>query len=477
MPRVSAFGCFDDCFNIAAGYFINEGKTLYSDIFFNHQMLMPHISAFIQQINPTNVYDLILKHRQFVLFFGFIFNFMLILRFGLPMVFFAIIYEFSKFYLFGDRFLAEGLIVYPLVYLSVIVFYKFSKKKILPIDYFLASVFTWFVIFMREPYIPVALFLFVLIFYGNRERIKIYPIFVFFLLFATTLLLIPLREYFQNVFVYNSIMFKGQLEILDLLRSFFYPFYIILSSERNALMLLLSSINLLFILHAINLIRLKKYKLFFVIFLILGLANIRSTEAGKIFYAAFHLLPWYGLLVSFTFLLICSYAKKYFAPTLLFLALAFVLYVPRSFLVEKISPHEEFITNYGKILEAGNVISVLKNENDTYFADGFDELTHWQVDLPSPYKYSWYTSFMPRFENYSNARLTMFEENPPVFYYGSCPKEKNLERLIPKQYKSQYKNFTSERKPTCLYVRKDKIKSIPKIRIEKLKQDFNIDLQ
>ncbi|MEX2012930.1 MAG: hypothetical protein WD967_00830 [Candidatus Levyibacteriota bacterium] len=475
MARVSAFGCFDDCFNIAAGYFINEGKTLYSDIFFNHQMLMPHISAYIQHLNPINVYELVLRHRQFVLLFGFLFNLLLFLRFGSPMIPFVITYEFTKFYLFGDRFLAEGLVVYPLVYLSSLAFHKVLKKRIFPIDYFLASVFAWFVIFMREPFVLLAVFLLLFVYYGKFQKLKVLSFAIFIVLSSTTLLLAPLNEYFQNVVVMNSIIFKGDLQLLSLLKSFLYPFQVVLSNEKNPFMLILIPISLAFILYAFNLVKDRKYALFIAMFVILGLANFRNTEPGKIFHESFHILPWYGLIVAFTFLLIFNFAKKYFAAALVILTSLFLLYIPRSFLVEKINSHEEFITNYGHILETGNVFSILKEEGDTYFADGFDELTHWQVDLPSPYKYSWYTSFMPRFETYSTARLEMFRDSPPVFYYGSCPEDKNAERLIPDEYKNQYRNITREEKPTCLYVRGDK--TIPEEKIRMLKQDFNLDLK
>ncbi len=474
MARVSAFGCFDDCFNIAAGYFINEGKSLYSDIFFNHQMLMPHISAFIQQLNPVNVYELILRHRQFILIFSFVFNLLLILRFGLSMALFALFFEFSKFYVFGDRFLAEAIIVYPLIYLSSLIFYKVLKRKILLMDYFLASVFAWFIIFMREPFVPLAVFLLVIIFYGKLQRSKVISLAVFIALVTVTLLLTPLKDYFQNVIVVNSTIFKGGIGLSSLLRSYFYPFYVVLSSERNPLMLILTPITLAFILYAFNLVRSKYYALAAIITVILGLANIRSTEPGKIFYESFHLLPWYGLLISFTFLSIFTFFKKYLVVTIVLLLGCFLLYIPRSFLVEKADPHGEFITNYGHILEVGNVFSIIKEDGDTYFADGFDELTHWQVDIPSTYRYSWYTSFMPRFENYSDARLEMFSDNPPVFYYGSCPKEKNEERLMPQQYKNLYKNLSRENKATCLYVREDK--KIKEEKLEKLKREFNLTL-
>src|SRR4030067_2879999 len=84
MPRVNAFGCFDDCNNFVAGYFLLKGKALFSQIFFNHNPLMAYLSMFVQLFtNPQNIYELILRHRQFLLLFGLFFNLLLIGRFGL----------------------------------------------------------------------------------------------------------------------------------------------------------------------------------------------------------------------------------------------------------------------------------------------------------------------------------------------------------------------------------------------------------
>ena len=116
IPRVNAFGCFDDCFNYLGGYFIANGKHIYSDFFFNHQPIPAFLSYFVQTLtNPINIFDLVLRHRQFLMLFGLLFNVLLIIRFRLPAFLFVIIFELSKFYVFGDRFLAEGIIVYPIV--------------------------------------------------------------------------------------------------------------------------------------------------------------------------------------------------------------------------------------------------------------------------------------------------------------------------------------------------------------------------
>src|SRR3989344_2254810 len=148
IPRITAFGCFDDCFNYLGGYFIANGKHIYSDFFFNHQLIPPIISYFIQEImRPINIFDLLLRHRQFLMLFGFLFNALLIVRFKYLALPFIVTFELSKFYVFGDRFLAEGIIVYPLVYLFGIVLIKLSKQKLYSIDYLLSAIFAWFVIF------------------------------------------------------------------------------------------------------------------------------------------------------------------------------------------------------------------------------------------------------------------------------------------------------------------------------------------
>src|SRR3989344_5269199 len=130
IPRVNAFGCFDDCFNYVGGFFIANGKHIYSDFFFNHQPIPAFLSYVVQTLtNPINIFDLVLRHRQFLMLFGLLFNALLIIRFRLPAFLFIIIFELSKFYVFGDRFLAEGIIVYPIVYLAGLTLLKLSNDK------------------------------------------------------------------------------------------------------------------------------------------------------------------------------------------------------------------------------------------------------------------------------------------------------------------------------------------------------------
>lgn len=476
IPRINAFGCFDDCFNFTAGYFINEGKILYKEIFFNHQMLPAFLSSFIQNTtNPLNIFELVLRHRQFVLLFGFLFNFLLFMRFGKRMVPFIFIFELTKFYVFGDRFLAENLVVYPLVYNFNLLWEKFNKMKIFNFDYLLAGIFTWFVIFMREPFIPLSIFLFGLILHNKKYiKIKFLSLLIFIALSFFTLIRTPIPDYYFNVFTINRQTFGGELGLPRLFESFFYPIYLFISSERNIFRLILLSLSSIFIFLVLNFTFKKKYKLIVLIFLVLGLANIRNVLPGRIFYDAFHMVPWYGLFISSVFFLLFE-LRKYFFPIFSILILSFLIFIPNSFLTEKADPHKELIVNYGNFLDTGNAIRTLSSPSDTLFLDGFDELIYWDTKLLSQYKYSWYTSLMPNYKIYSQARIEMFEKNPPVFYYGSC--KQSLSRVLPEKYLPNYQRLYKYNSPSCIFLTKEKISKVSPSQWNKLKNEFNYELK
>jgi hypothetical protein len=468
IPRIAAFGCFDDCFNIAAGYFINEGKLLYKEIFFNHQMLPAYISAFIQNVfNPINIFELVLRHRQLLLLFSFVFNLFLILRFGKRIIPFVVLFELTKFYVFGDRFLAENFVVYPLIYGLNLVWEKFSKKVIYNFDYMLMGVSTWFIVFMREPFIPLALFIFALVLFKKKDlKIKLISLIIFLTLSAMTILKFPLSDYIFNVFTINRETFGGELNFLRLFESFLYPVYILTSPENNIFKILLSVLSIVFTSLVFILLRKKKVKLILLVLLILGLANIRSVVPGRIFYDAFHMVPWYGLFLSSIFILLFEF-KRYLKTFLLIVILAFLFFIPNSFLLEKSDPHRELIVNYGNLIEAGNVIRAISEDSDTLFVDGFDELIYWDTKLLSPYKYTWYTSLMPNYKIYKDARIEMFQTTPPDIYFGSC--KQSLSRVLPEYTLSLYQRLHKEGLPTCVYLTKEKIKEVSHEQWEKVK--------
>ena len=237
-PRINAFGCFDDCFNIVGGLFVLEGKKIFTDFFFNHQPGMAILSALIQYIfNPESIPELILRHRQFTMMLSFIMSLFITFRFGKIFLLSIIAFEFTKFYVFGDRFLAEGLVVYFLVYIFGVVWNGILSNKKQELDLLLIPFFTWIVLFLREPFIPIALALFGTYIFTLRKSKNhlIQALILFSSLCVVSFIFIRLPDYFFNVFTLNRMQFQDEFtlksSLINFQRSLFYPFYIIFSKE------------------------------------------------------------------------------------------------------------------------------------------------------------------------------------------------------------------------------------------------------
>lgn len=488
LKKILTFGCFDDCFNITTGYFIKNGKLLYSDIFFNHQPLMAYISFAVQSItDPINIFALILFHRKFILIFSIIMNLFIAARFRFAGLGFILFYEATKLYVFGDRFLAESVIIYPLVYLLGLLWYKLNKNKIYPIEYLISAFFVWFIIFLREPFVPLALILFGLIIwpFNKNFRAKITAVIFLILLSSFMLLKLPLKDYIFNVLTVNRALvltYPSDNFLYELFKIFLYPVYILVEGHQGFFRTILIGASFLFIsLGGFLAIFLKKWKTVGLIVFILGLANVRYSFPGKPFYEAFHIAPWYGMFIFSIFLFLGSLwnEKILRRARYLFILALIILFSyavsPSSVLWEKNDLHADLINNYGQYLSNGEVAKILALPGSTLFVDGFDELIYWQAKLPSSYKYSWYTSVMPKISLYSEKRMEMFKNNPPDIYYGSCPKEKADFRLIPDEQKSLYVNLQAFGGPTCLYLKKENLNKISEKQWQKAKE-FGFDI-
>lgn len=483
MPRVNEFGCFDDCFNYLAAYFMQHGKTLYSEIFFNHQMLPAFMSYAVQTLSrPENIYELLLRHRQTLLLFSLAMNLLLLFRFGLPAVGFMLFYEFSKFYVFGDRFLAEGFIVYACVYLVGIIWSKYQLKKIYAFDYIFAGIFAWFIIFMREPYVPLALFLYLALLWGQPFVLpKKMSLILFFLLSAGTILAMPLQDYYFNVVTVNQqTIFQSESQSSDLAgvglaRVFLYPIIIFLEGEWNLFHKLLAVFSALYISIAAYLAFIKKrYILIGILFIGLGLANLRIVTPGRVYYEAFHMIPWYGVFLFTTFLFLQQLYKTQKSMTYIIYGgliglFCYFIFSPSSFIQSPPDPHTSLLTNFGRELQAGETVKALSTPGDFLFLDGADDIVYWHANMMSQYYYSWYTSVMPSFPVYAEERIRMFKETPPDFYYGSCPGEKSRDRIMPDDIRPQYVQLYADGGQTCLYIHKTKISEITNEQWEKAK--------
>lgn len=491
--RLGAFGCFDQCFNYVAAYFMLKGRTLYSQIFFNHQVLMAYLSYIIQAIlRPATTYQLVLYHRLFVFLFSSSMDLLLIFRFRAKGAAFVLFYETTKYYLFGHLFLPEALVVYLLVYLFGLNWQKIEKNRLSSLDFLTAGVLTWLVIFLREPYAPIAILLYIFLLWGKKlTKAKILSLSLFGSLSLLTLLSVPWSDYFFNLvtvnrgFVSQATQSTG-LQGIRLFKVFLYPFYLLFGGQQNHFRVFLVGLDLVFLfLAGVLVISLKKYQSVGFVFLALGLTSLRWVEPGFIYYSAFRLLPWYGLFLMaiFLFLDIIGRKKKLFRlkRSLVFGLVALFIYIvspAHSFLWEKVDSHEEFTVNYAHPFVYGEVVKILADKNDKLFLELWHDLIYWQSGLDSSYKYALYTPVMTDFSKYREARTEMFQHHPPDFYYAACssdliywqPNNKDTVPLLPKERAKDYTQLFLNNQPTCLFVKKTKLPQITPSQWEAVKK-------
>ncbi len=485
--RIGVFGCFDQCFNFVAAYFMLKGKVLYSQIFFNHQPLMAYLSYIIQGLfNPDNLYKLVLYHRMFILFFSLLMNVLIIWRFRWAGIGFVLFYETTKYYLFGNFFLPEAIIAYLLVYLAGLWWEKVRKKHLSMFDYLTASIFTWLIVFLRIPYIPIALILYGLILLPLNQRtkkLKSASLFLFLLLSFLTLLNTPLKDYIHQVFVLNRQMMLNETQALGIsgigiFKIFLYPFLILFTGKWNYLRSILVGLDVVFLsLIAWFLIKGDKTKEILLILFIMGLAAIRYVEPGTTFYEAFHLLAWYSLFVMFIFLFLIELhrSKKdqrlfFILTSLLAVFFIHIVFSSQSFIWEKVNREEEFTTNYAHYFAYGSVIKTLSKSKDTLFLDLWDDLLYQQSGLDSSYPYSLYTPIMSNSQKFNQTRLIMFRDNPPDFYYSYPNISENCPPLFPSEIIDDYRQLYFSEKPTCLYIKKANIVGIASEQWEEIKK-------
>lgn len=486
--RFAMFGCFDECMNYLAGSFVLQGKVLYGEYFFPHQMLMPYLSSLIQFfLHPQSIYHLVLYHRMFIFFFAVLMDILIILRFRKVGFGFVVLFETTKFYFMGSLFLPESIVVYLLVYLIGLTCVRLTGRKIFPIDYILSGIFAWVVVFMREPYVPVAIIMYAIILWGGiKTKAKLLSLAIFSFLSFITLVFTDLQNYFYQVWFVNFRHILGsssgnKIGISEMFKIFLYPVYIFMDGKWNFLRNILMGVSAIFLLSSGVLItRFKKVKLIVIALVILGFSNSRFVAPGVAFYEAFHMLVWYGLFIMLTLLLVRElYACKanrlvlrFLITTYSFLCILSVL--PGSFFEENVRGNafyrdSEFKIEFDRYYVNGEAIRLMSDKDDALFVDLWNDLIYWQAKLSSPYKYTNYWGQEAVFPVFKNARLEMFRNNPPDFYYYACSDRQYASPFLPEFVANNYIQLYYINKPSCLYVKKTKFTTIPLERWDKLK--------
>lgn len=470
---IFSFGFTDEGDNISIGKYLLEGKALYKEIFSQHQPLAYFLSAFIQKIaQPPNILMVVKRHRQTVMAFSYLWIFFLSFRFGFWILIPLAIFELTKYYLLGHLFLAESLVVYPLIYLFLLNWEVSNKKFLSLLDCFLASLSAFFIIFTLLPLAPLSfLLLFHLIVRFRFKKGMVFALSLPFLSLSLSLFsFLPIKFYFENtiwanIFYYiplsNKIAFQiDEPQIVALTKMFFYPLTSFFNLQ-NPYFRILSLISLVFIFSSFFLLRkFQGSKLVFFSIFVLTLANLRPPVGTGIFYHAFHSLSYLGLLVVISFTLFKKIINRVegrvktflLLPTLLLLGI--FLFDKNLFYREKISPKEQGYIQFSRIFDYSVGVKTLAAPGDTLAVVPYEELLYWYADIEPATRFLFYYSWVydvPKFKKEIDQSLA---KNPPTFIYWVT------ERLYKFVNEEDYLNLPRDATHSALFIHK---KKIPKI--------------
>ncbi|MBL7159437.1 hypothetical protein ISS85_03105 [Candidatus Microgenomates bacterium] len=479
----------DEDENMIAGHYMAQGKKLYSEIF-SHKQPMPAVfSALINKtLKPNSLFLFIKRHREAVFFYSVFWYLVFLIEFGWSGLVFSIAIEISKRFLLGDLFLAESLVIFPLVYvlgcLWRLNWKKYDLSGLRKLLFLFSLILIPFQLFILIPFTAILVFYLFL-----RERFKKRLFISFFVIFMIFFLVfLPFVSYFDYFFNTKAAIMthylkdtinKGLFEQFSL--AFLRPFVIAISFPKTEFGLFVWFLSIIYLLSFIYLFfkkRKKRVFLFFT-FLLLGFANLRPEQIEATFYGGFHGLPWFSLIILLMTIQIREIIslwnkekKTFFSFIVVSLAFLTLIY-SGNFLIKdyfrKVDRERDFWVNFSQFLGIGRVIKTLSNNGDKLMTIPVEQILYFSSGLTPQnrflYTYEWIFSN----EKLKNELKMDLEKNPPNFVYYDYASVGNEARILFDLTLKNYVQLKNNDTTSNLLVKSDRLDNLEDWQIKGIK--------
>lgn len=447
----------DEDDNIVIGNYVREGRPLYGEVFSQHQPSMFVLSGIIQDtFSVDNVFMVIKRHREFMIAWSILWFLILTVRFGWPLLLAGTIIELVKITLLGNLFLAESLVIYPLLYIVSHLFLA-PKHTSLFEKVVLAGIF-WLLWFSLTPLWPVLTLIMALFGYkmfGDRQFLFIF-ISLGLIALACLLQITTISDYFYNALYINYKYYiplttpVGFIE--SIIKAFLAPLYAIFSQKNGELLMLIRVLSIGVVINLISLIIHKQFFKAGVIFTILGLTSLRYIDPSNTLYGVFHMLPWFVLLVLFNFLPLTKIRLHHVIIWILIIISGFQ--VASKNLFDNRDPSTDFYVHFSPSADIREAVKIISQSSpQTIWVEPVMYWPHWRTSA-TPYTsmvnyYDWMDQTEPMKADLVN-HLT--KELPTIIFSETA-------RGIG-SYLDQYVSVLREGKPSGLYLRKDQVQYV-----------------
>ena len=428
--RALSFHFVDEEDHIVTADFMNQGFKLYKDLSVNHQPLVYLSSQVVQTITqPKSIYLLIKTHRLAMFVYGALWSVFLVWRFGLVGLIFSLFMEGLKYYGFGNLWLMESMAIYPSVYIFGNLIEGWINK-VWPKKWesILMGVSSFVVLFNLVPLWPWLAIVWLVYLIKNRKMFGwqllglVLPTVVLFLFVS------PI-DWFRETIEYNVVYAMPQLSVInsfqDWLKIIFFPFLALgIKGSYQAQVIIFLLVGLV----SGSLIN-GRFGLLGLIYGLLVLANLRVPSPEEVYYGGFHLLPWMGLLLICSLLMI----KRIRIKPIVFVLIIWGL----SLLLDKNMPYFwqtnsmiEYQVNYSRFDSLNTKVKSLAKPNDRMAVLTSESLIYWQTGIKPATRqvvyYAWEHDVPRLKEEYEQV---FYGIDPPEFIYGA-----NETRLVEEKY-------------------------------------------
>lgn len=458
----------DEVGHWVVGHYVLEGKVLYRDLQLNHQPLNYLFGALVEKMTPTTaLFSYINYQRAGIFTYSMGWNMIFLLIFGWQMIIFTFLFEISKYFLSGYKTLGGTIAVYPLVLLFGLTAKKIIFGKCLrSIEYILFSAASFLVVFSLIPLIPTVFLLngIMLIWHRKNVRIILYVILPFCVLFSILFLYIPFADYVRETIIYNVRYYlptePGMKSFIDYMKAFCLPF-MSLFSLQNSIAIIVCIGTLLYAFITYIFIKQKKSFPWIYILLALVFTNNRITSLKE---NSFHLLPWYGVFL-FLLIYVCTQAlhkqaRKYGLILVISVLVWFYGWPARHLFVQK-DPIIEYQNNYSETIKYATAIQKIKTNSDRLIAYPDDPLINWLTGIPTNSKIFEYYDWIYTIPQYRKELMDLFKNHPPDYLLIMQDiGNPFLKTIIYPSIQKYYSQVFFQGKPSSLYIRKTKIKTI-----------------
>lgn len=420
------FGDEDD--NFLLGKLLLNGKILYSQLFSHHQPLGYILSAFVQKAtSPETIYQLVTAHRMFIFAWAAVWTVIASFYFGKQVLFFTLIYEVSKRAIFGDQFLSESLAVYPIIFVTL--FLLRTKKSGGRIAALLVGVAFSTAAALLLPAWPLLAFIFV--FVVIRERLALKRLAVYFVVGASIPILITLNfidigSYLHHSFYINNVYYlKYGVNSDEGIRlvAFITPLIAIFKgASGNSFLQLIQILSCLWLFILGWLVYKKNFYKAILIVAILGLANIRYVEPGKMFFQGFHSVPWFALLILTTGwgifqIRMQSWRLKQFVLVLAVIIVGTSTWLMGGLSFERGNKIHAYEVSHARTIGISSILDKISSPGDTLFVVPGDWLLYWSTGVKPASSMLNYYGWMKNVPEIKTRVDTLMTHNSPTFFY------------------------------------------------------------